>query len=61
MLSDARCLENRSMGYMSSREVNRRLLLQEHANLSDEEIFSGSGPFRRTAAVEYGHGHRISM
>ena len=31
-------LRNRSMGYMSSREVNGRLLLPEHANLSDAEI-----------------------
>ena len=32
-------LRNRSMGYMSSREVNGHLLLPEHANLSDVEIY----------------------
>ena len=50
-------LRNRLIGYMSSREVNGRLLLPEHANLSDAKKNSGSGPFGRTAAVEYGHEH----
>ena len=31
-------LRNRSMGYMSSREVNGLLLLPDHVNLSDAEI-----------------------
>ena len=54
-------LQNRLMGYRSSREINDQLLSPEHATLSDAGIFLDHSPFGRPTAVEYGHGHGISL